>query len=34
MITHRLDIQEIAEGFKLVAAAGKSLKIIIEPNKN
>jgi L-iditol 2-dehydrogenase len=34
MITHRLDIREIAEGFRLVAEAGKSLKVIIEPNRN
>ncbi len=34
MITHRLDIQEAAEGFKLVAEAGKSLKVIIEPNRS
>jgi len=33
MITHRLDIREAAEGFRLVAEAGKSLKVIIEPNK-
>jgi len=33
MITHRLDIREIAEGFRLVAEAGKSLKVIIEPNR-
>jgi L-iditol 2-dehydrogenase len=33
MITHRLDIQEIAEGFRLVAEAGKSLKVIIWPNR-
>jgi L-iditol 2-dehydrogenase len=33
MITHKLDIQEIAEGFRLVAEAGKSLKVIIEPNR-
>jgi len=33
MITHRLDIREAAEGFKLVAEAGKSLKVIIEPNR-
>jgi len=33
MITHRLDINEIVEGFKLVAEAGKSLKVIIEPNR-
>jgi hypothetical protein len=34
MITHRLDIQEAAEGFRLVAEAGKSLKVIIEPNRS
>jgi len=34
MITHRLDIREIAEGFRLVAEAGKSLKVIIEPNRS
>jgi len=33
MITHRLDIREIAEGFRLVAEAEKSLKVIIEPNR-
>ena len=33
MITHRLDIREAAEGFRLVAKAGKSLKVIIEPNR-
>jgi len=34
MITHRLDIQEAAEGFRLVAEAGKSLKVILEPNRS
>ncbi len=34
MITHRLDIREAAEGFRLVAEAGKSLKVIIEPNRD
>ena len=34
MITHRLSLQEAAEGFRLVAEAGKSLKVIIEPNRN
>jgi L-iditol 2-dehydrogenase len=34
MITHRLSIREAAEGFRLVAEAGKSLKVIIEPNRN
>jgi L-iditol 2-dehydrogenase len=33
MITHRLSLREIAEGFRLVAEAGKSLKVIIEPNR-
>jgi L-iditol 2-dehydrogenase len=33
MITHRLDIRDAAEGFRLVAEAGKSLKVIIEPNR-
>ncbi len=33
MITHRLGIQEASEGFRLVAAAQESLKIIIEPNR-
>jgi L-iditol 2-dehydrogenase len=34
MITHRLDIREAAEGFRLVAEAGKSLKVILEPNRS
>ncbi len=34
MITHRLDIRNAAEGFRLVAEAGKSLKVIIEPNRS
>jgi len=33
MITHKLDIHDVAEGFKLVATAGESLKVIIEPNR-
>ena len=33
MITHRLDIRDVTEGFRLVAQAGKSLKVIIEPNR-
>ena len=33
MITHRLDIREATEGFRLVAEAGKSLKVILEPNR-
>jgi L-iditol 2-dehydrogenase len=33
MITHRLSLQQAAEGFRLMAEAGESLKIILEPNK-
>jgi L-iditol 2-dehydrogenase len=33
MITHRIDIRNAAKGFRLVAEAGKSLKVIIEPNR-
>ena len=33
MITHRFGIQQAGEGFRLMAEAGKSLKVIIEPNK-
>ena len=33
MITHKLDIHDVAEGFRLVATAGESLKVIIEPNR-
>jgi threonine dehydrogenase-like Zn-dependent dehydrogenase len=32
MITHRLGIRVAAEGFRLTAEAGKSLKVILEPN--
>ncbi len=32
MITHKLNLQQTAEGFRIVADAGKSLKVIIEPN--
>jgi L-iditol 2-dehydrogenase len=32
MITHKLGIQQTAEGFRLVATAGESLKVIIQPN--
>jgi L-iditol 2-dehydrogenase len=34
MITHRLSLQQTAEGFRLMADAGKSLKVILEPNKD
>jgi L-iditol 2-dehydrogenase len=33
MITHRLSLAEAAEGFRLVASAGNSLKVILEPNR-
>ena len=33
LITHRLSLQQAPEGFKLMAEADKSLKIIIQPNK-
>jgi len=32
MITHKLPLSEAAEGFRLVATAGESLKVILEPN--
>jgi L-iditol 2-dehydrogenase len=33
MITHRLPLAESQEGFRLVAEAGESIKVIIEPQK-
>jgi L-iditol 2-dehydrogenase len=33
MVTHRLPLSEAAEGFRLVATAGESLKVILEPNR-
>ena len=33
LITHRFSLQQAAEGFRLMAEADKSLKIIIQPNK-
>lgn len=33
MITHRLPLEEIQKGFRLVAEAQKSIKVIIEPDK-
>jgi L-iditol 2-dehydrogenase len=32
MITHRLSLKDAAQGFRLMAEAGNSLKVIIEPN--
>jgi L-iditol 2-dehydrogenase len=34
MITHRLSLRQAAEGFRLMADAGASLKVIIEPNRD
>lgn len=34
MITHRLSLRQAAEGFKLMAEAGTSLKVILEPNRD
>jgi L-iditol 2-dehydrogenase len=34
MITHRLPLSDAAEGFRLVATAGESLKVILEPNRD
>lgn len=33
MVTHRLKFDEIQEGFRLVAEAKESLKVIVEPNR-
>ncbi len=33
MISHRLSLSEVQEGFKMVAEAGQSLKVIFEPQK-
>jgi L-iditol 2-dehydrogenase len=33
MITHRLSLAETGLGFQLVAAAGESLKVIVEPQR-
>lgn len=34
MITHRLSLDEAGKGFRLVAGAEESIKVIIEPHKN
>jgi L-iditol 2-dehydrogenase len=33
MVTHRLSLLEAQEGFRLMAEAGQSLKVILEPNR-
>ena len=33
MITHKLSLREAQEGFRLMAEAGESLKVILEPNR-
>jgi L-iditol 2-dehydrogenase len=33
MVTHRLPLREAQEGFRLMAEAGQSLKVILEPNQ-
>jgi len=33
LITHRLSLAETALGFKMVAGAGESVKVIIEPHR-
>lgn len=34
MITHRLNLEETGQGFRMVAAAGDSIKVIIQPRGN
>lgn len=34
MITHRLSLDETAEGIRLVSQAGDSIKVVIEPHRN
>ena len=34
MITHKLSLLQAAEGFRLMAEAGESLKVILEPNRD
>ena len=33
MVTHRFPLAQTGEGFKLVAAGGESLKVMIEPGR-
>jgi len=32
MVTHKLSLQQTGEGFRLMADAGESLKVIVEPH--
>jgi len=34
MVTHKLSLRQAAEGFRLMAEAGKSLKVLLEPNRD
>ena len=34
MITHKLSFRQAAKGFRLMAEAGKSLKVLLEPNRD
>ena len=34
MITHKLSLRQAAEGFRLMAETGESLKVILEPNRD
>lgn len=34
MITHKLSLRQAAEGFRLMAEAGESLKVLLEPNRD
>jgi L-iditol 2-dehydrogenase len=31
LVTHRLPLERAAEGFALVASAGESVKVVVEP---
>ena len=33
MVTHRLGLDETGDGFRLVAEAGDSLKVVVEPHR-
>ncbi len=34
MFTHRFGLADAGEGFKLVAGAGESMKVIVEPGNS